>query len=190
MPLTSAEQAIVDHLAAEPGSVTWASPASPGGWVASVRSGGGEGANPATVRFRKSRTFASCQLHEVEYATRSGRPQRMLVRTWQKPGGSWVADPIGGGGGPDPYRPRPWFNFAAQWSTDLFAAGGRVTGEGSEPARLVRLTFADGTILEDVVHNSVVLFFASPGVTFPATVQILNAADDILASYQEFNDLE
>ena len=102
MSLTAAEQAIVDHLAAEPGPVTWASPGSPGGWVASVRSGGGEGADPATVRFRKSRTFAGCQLHEVEYATRNGCPQRMLVRTWQKPGGSWVADPIGGGGGRDP----------------------------------------------------------------------------------------
>jgi len=188
--LTGAEQAIVDHLVADPGRVTWAGPASPGRWVASATSGGGEGADPATVRFRKSRAFAGSQLHEVEFATRNGRRQRILVRTWQESGGSWVADPIGGGGGPDPNRPKPWVNFAAQWSTDLFAAGGRVTGAGSEPAHLVRLTFADGTVLEDMVHNGIVLFFSTPGVTFPAAVQILDAAGDILASYHEFTDLE
>ncbi|MGH3199917.1 MAG: hypothetical protein ACRDOH_25780 [Streptosporangiaceae bacterium] len=83
MPLTGAEQVVVDHLAAASGPVTWAGPRSPGGWVASIRSGGGAGADPATVRFRKSREFAGCQLHEVEFVTRDGRPQGMLVRTWQ-----------------------------------------------------------------------------------------------------------
>jgi hypothetical protein len=96
-------------------------PASTGGWVASVRSGG-EGADPATVRFRKSRAFDGCELHEVDFLTLSGRPQHMLVRTWQEPDGSWVAAPIGGGGGPGPPRARPWVNFAAQWNTERFSS--------------------------------------------------------------------
>ena len=37
MSLTAAEQAAFDHLVAEPGPVTWTSPPSPGGWVASTR---------------------------------------------------------------------------------------------------------------------------------------------------------
>lgn len=188
MSLTAAEQAIIDHLAAEPGPVTWASPPSPGGWVASIRDGGGEGADPATVQFVKSRAFPGCQLHYLQFATREGRHQHMLIRTRRQAGGSWVADPIGGGAGLGPNRPRPWVNFAAQWNTNLFAAGGPVTG--AEAAHLVRLTFADGTTLQDVVQNGVVLLFASPGVTFPATVEILNVAGAILARYQEFNDLE
>jgi hypothetical protein len=190
MSLTGAEQAILDHLAAEPGPVTWVSPRSPGGWVASTRRGGGPGADPATVRFRKSRTFPGCQLHEVDFVTRGGRPQGMLVRTWQEPDGSWMAAPIGGGGGGGPYRSRPWVNFAAQWNAHLFAAGGHVTGQGAEAAHLVQLTFADGTAIEDVAENGVVLFFASPGVAFPARVEILSAAGDVLAEYDEFDDLE
>jgi hypothetical protein len=189
MSLTGAEQAIFDHLVAEPGPVTWVSPRSPGGWVASTRGGGGAGADPATVRFRKSRTFPGCQLHSVDFVTRDGRPEGMLVRTCQKPDGSWVAAPIGGGGGGGPYRSRPWVNFAAQWNAHLFAAGGHVIGHGADAAHLVRLTFADGTAIEDVVENGVVLFFASPGVAFPARVEILSAAGDVLAGYDDFDDL-
>lgn len=190
MSWTGAEQAVCDHLAATPGPVTWVSPPSPGGWAASARSGGGAGADPATIRFRKSRAFPGCQLHDVHFITRDGRPQEMLARTWQEPDGSWVAAPIGGGDGRGPYRSRPWVNFAAQWNAQLFAAGGHVTGQRAGAAHLVRLTFADGTALEDLVDNGVALFFASPGVAFPARVEILDAAGDVLAEYDEFNDLE
>lgn len=165
------------------------SPPSPGGWVASTRSGGGAGADPATVRFRKSRAFPGCHLHEVHFVTRGGGPQDMLVRTWQEPDGSWIAAPIGGGGS-GPYRSRPWVNFAAQSNAQQFAAGGHVTGHGAEAAHLVRLTFADGTAIEDMAENGVVLFFASPGVTFPARIEILSAAGELLAEYDEFDDLE
>ena len=114
----------------------------------------------------------------------------MLVRAWQQPDGTWVADPIGGGGGADPYRTRPWVNFAATWNAQMFAAGGNVTGHDAEAAHLVRLTFADGTAIEDTVDNRVVLFFTTPGVTFPARAEILDTAGDVLAEYDEFNDLE
>jgi hypothetical protein len=190
MSLTGAEQAAFDHLAAEPGPVTWASPPSPSGWVASIRGGGGAGADPATVRFVKSRAFPGCQLHEADFATRDGQAQHMLVRTWQEPDGSWVADPIGGGGGEGPHRSRLWVNFAAQWNAQQFAAGGHVTGQGAEEACMVRLTFADGTTIEDTADNGVVLYFASPGVSFPATVEILDTAGNVLAGYDEFTDLE
>jgi hypothetical protein len=190
MLLTGAEQAILDHLAAGPGPGTWVSPRSPGGWVASTRHGGGGDADPATVQFRKSRTFPGCQLHEVGFVTRDGHPQGMLIRTWQEPGGAWVAAPIGGGGGGGPHRSKPWVNFAAQWNAHLLAAGGHVTGQGAESAHLVRLTFADGTAIDDVVENGVVLFFTTPGVAFPARVEILSAAGEVLAEYDEFDDLE
>ena len=72
----------------------------------------------------------------------------------------------------------------------MFAAGGQVIGDGAEAAHLVRLTFADETALADLVDNGVVLFFASPGVAFPARVEILGRTGDVLAEYDEFNDLE
>jgi hypothetical protein len=184
--LTAAEQAAFDYLVAAPGPVTWTSPPSPGGWAASARDGGGAGADPATVRFVKSRVFPGCQLHEADFATRDGRPWHMLVRTWQEPGGSWVADPVGGGGGGVPRRNLPWVNFAAQWNAQQFAAGGYMAGQGAEAACRVRLTFADGTAIEDTAADGVVLFFASPGVSFPARVEIFDTTGNVLAEYDEF----
>ena len=154
MPLTEAEQAVFDHLTAEPGSVTWAGPRSPAGWQASKGGPGGAGADPATVRFRRSRAFPGCQMHSVDFADADGRAAHALVRTWQGPRGAWLVRPIGGGSGPGPYRSRSWVNFAAQWSADMFAAGGHVIGRDAELAHLVRLTFADGTVLDDVVENA------------------------------------
>jgi hypothetical protein len=185
---TEAEQAVAHHLAAEPGPLLGAGPPGPGGWVASVRSGGGEDADLATVHFRKTRVFPACQMHFVAFATRGGSPRTAVLRTWQQPGGTWAVGPIGGGGGPGPYRSRPWVNFTAQYRTDLFAAGGEVIGDGAEQAGLVRLTFADGTVIEDTVDNAVVLFATSPGHESRARVQILNGAGAVLAEYDEFDN--
>jgi hypothetical protein len=93
------------------------------------------------------------------------------------------------GGGRGPQRNRPWLNFAAQWNADMLAAGGHVIGAGAESAHLVRLTFADGAVLEGAVGNGVVLSFAAPGVAFPARAEIYGAAGDLLAGYEELGDL-
>ncbi|MDQ2873406.1 MAG: hypothetical protein M3Y33_00645 [Actinomycetota bacterium] len=187
MAWTEAEQAVADHLAAEPGPLLSGSPPGPGGWVASVRSGGGEDADLATVRFRKTRVFPACQLHFAVFATRGGSPRTAVLRTWQQPGGTWAVSPIGGGGG-GPYRSWPWVNFTAQSGTDLFAGGGEVIGEGAEQAAIVRLTFADGTAIEDTVDNGVVLFATSPGPESRARVEILSGAGVVLAEYDEFDN--
>ena len=80
----------------------------------------------------------------------------------------------------------PWVNFAAGGNALQFAAGGHVTGQGAEAARLVRLTSADGTAIEDTTDDGVVLFSASPDVRFPARVEILGTAGNVLAEYEEF----
>jgi len=188
MPLTAAQQAAFDLLVAEPGRVTWASPPSPGGWVASTRGGEGVGADPASMRFVKSREFRDCLLHWVDLFTRGGAARSVVMRTWQEPDGPWAAEIIGGGGGGEPRRSRPWVNFAAAWNARSFAAGGHVIGPGAEAACLVRLTFADGTTLEDTADDNVVLFFASPGVSLPASVEILDTRGDKLAEYAEFTE--
>jgi hypothetical protein len=100
MVRTGAEQAIIEYLVAEPGPARQVGPPSPGGWVAFVPSGGGAGADPATIQFRRSRTFAVCQLHFVTFTGRNGGPARhSLIRTRPQPDGSWSVHPIGGGAG-------------------------------------------------------------------------------------------
>ena len=137
MTLSGAEQAVVDQLTAEPGPVIWVGPASPGAWVAAAQDGGGLGADPATIRFRKSRAFADCELHHVDFINRDGKSEQWLVRAWQGPDGAWTADPIGGGSGAGPYRSRPWVNFAATW-------GGRAVRRGRACDRRGRRGGASG----------------------------------------------
>ena len=50
------------------------------------------------------------------------------------------------------------------------------------------LSISHNTTLTNQVHNGTVLFYASPGVAFPATVGIMNAAGDSLAEYGELNN--
>jgi hypothetical protein len=147
---------------------------------------GGPGADPATIEFLRSRTFPTGQMHAVTYATTAGRQIDAVIRTWQNEDASWVVAPVGGGSGRDPQRSSPWVNFTAGWSARSFFAGGHVIGTGAEPARTVRLTFACGTVIDDVIGHGMVLFWCAPGVELPARVEILDATDRMIASYDEF----
>ncbi|HEY2307960.1 MAG TPA: hypothetical protein VGI05_18980 [Streptosporangiaceae bacterium] len=186
MALAPSQQAVFDYLVAGPGVQHRVSPPDQRGWVAFTSSGGGADADPGTVEFRKTRGFGDCELHYAAFRTTGGQEQWLLSRTWRRPGGDWAAGPIGGGGGGHPARRRPWVNFAAMWGDALFAGGGEVTGDGCEQAHLVRLTFADGTAVQDGADQGVVLFFVPRAVTFPASVQILGRDGTVLAAYEEF----
>ena len=56
-------------------------------------------------------------------------------------------------------------------------------GEGAEQAATVRLTFTNGTAIEDTVENGVVLFATSPGPESRARVEILSGGGAVLAGY-------
>jgi hypothetical protein len=58
---------------------------------------------------------------------------------------------------------------------------------GSDQVRTVRLTFADGLVMEDAVENGIVLFFEPRGVTFPADAEILDTQGGRLARYKAFD---
>lgn len=189
MPFSESERAVVDHLLAEEGRRARLGPPDQAPLGASHGRDPLSDVDPATVRFRKTRVFASCWLHYLVFNSRDGMGHDLVVKTWQGPGGSWSVGPIGGGAGGHPHRGKPWVNFAAQWSRDVFAAGGEVIGEDAERARLVRLRFADGAVLEDTVDGGVVLLFASPGVAFPAEVEVIDGDGTVLVSYDEFASL-
>jgi len=158
------------------------------GWSSSISHGGGPGADPATIEFVKTKSFPTCQLHEVDYISHKGWGMHSLIKTWQDEDGGWRAHSLGGGAGPGPNRRRPWVNFCAGFGPESFTGGGHVVGEGAEKARSVRLTFANDVLIEDTVDDGVVLFFEARAVVAPADVSVFDEAGATLASYREFAD--
>ncbi|HUY66037.1 MAG TPA: bifunctional 3-(3-hydroxy-phenyl)propionate/3-hydroxycinnamic acid hydroxylase [Acidimicrobiales bacterium] len=185
---TEEQTAIVAHLVKKPGVTTGVSRTGPTGWVSSTVVGGGPGVDPSTIVFERTRVLPTCHMHSVGFTNHRGMPEVSVIRTWQAPDGSWVIAPLGGGGRGPSRRPKPWVNFTAGFGPDGFAAGGYVEGTGSEEARSVRLTFADGLLMEDAAENGIVLFFEPRAVTFPADVEILDARGGRLALYKAFDE--
>ena len=185
-PDTGPETAIVAHLIRAP-AVTSTSQPSPGGWTSSTAGGGGPGADPATIVFQRTRMLPSCQMRQVGFINHRGIPEELVIRTWQEPNGTWVVAPCGGGSPGPSRRTKPWINFAAGFGAHGFTAGGNIEGTGSEHARSVRLTFADGYTIDDTVENGIVLFFEPIQVAFPADVEILDENGGRLANYKEFD---
>jgi hypothetical protein len=183
------QKAIVAHLVKEPGVTTSVSQTGATGWTSSTVAGGGPGADPSTIVFERTRVLPTCHMHSVSFTSHRGLAEVLVIRTWQEPDGSWTIAPLGGGGrgGGPSRRPKPWVNFTAGSGPHGFAAGGDVEGMGSDQVRTVRLTFADGLVMEDAVENGIVLFFEPRGVTFPADAEILDAQGGRLARYKAFD---
>jgi hypothetical protein len=186
--LSDSQQAVVDYVVTPTERPEIEHPAT-GGWRVTTGGGGGLGASRSTVLVLKTRDFGRAELHAVAFSTGEGPSSRLFVRTVEDGNGGYEARPIGGGSAAAPRRDRPWVNFAAQWDPSSFRAGGSVVGDGAERASLVCMRFADGTTIEDAVDAATVLFEVDRAVTFPASVQIFDAAGVVLASYDDFDYL-
>ena len=181
-------EAIVANLVQPPAPSEGTDQIGRGGWSSSIRQGGGPGADPATIEFVKTRSFPSCELHSVSFVNHRGWTMHDLIKTWQEPGGARRVHVLGGGAGPHPHRTRPWVNFCAGFGPQDFSGGGHVVGDGAQTAASVRLSFADGIVIEDTVDNGVVLFFEPRAVVAPANVSVIGGDGATLASYVEFGD--
>jgi hypothetical protein len=178
-------QAIVAQLAQPGGKPLWHSAPSPGGWRRAISRGGGQDANPGTVRFVKQRGIPDHELHAVAFADRDGRNHRFLVGVVRDASG-WEVKGLAGGGAGDPPRDQPWVNFCGWGWPRSFCGGGWVIGNGSAAAARVRLRFRGGPMLEDTVDDGVVLLIADAHVYVPATAEILDASGSLLASHSAF----
>jgi hypothetical protein len=188
MALTQTQQAVVDFLVAErpPKAEAVVAP-SHRGWVSRVGGGRKLGADPSTVRIRKSRDFGGSELHCVTFSTPDGLSMMSLVRTLMDENESIAVYPMGGGGDDVFRRDLPWVNFAAQWTSTTFRGGGRVIGNGADDVHVVRIRFANGTIAEDAVDSGIVLFETLGPITFPAEIEFLDRGGAQIHSYTEFN---
>lgn len=190
MALTQTQQAVVDFLVAEPEpepKLEAVAALSHRGWVSTVGRRRRLGADPSTVRVRKSRAFGGSELHSVTFSTPEGLSMTSLVRTLLDENGSVSVYPVGGGGDDVVQRDLPWVNFAAQWTTTTFRGGGKVIGNGADEVHLVRIRFASGKTVEDAVDSGIVLFEALGPITFPAEIELLDRGGMQIRSYTEFD---
>ncbi len=178
-------QAIIAQLAQPGAKPLWRSHPSPGGRRSAISRGGGQDADPGTIRFVKHRGIAGHELHAVTFDDRNGRPHRYLVGVKDSANG-WEISGLAGGGVGDPRRDQPWVNFCGWGWPSAFCGGGWVTGSGSADAARVRIRFRGGSVLEDTVYDGVVLLMADSRVDLPATAEIRDANGSLLASHSAF----
>jgi hypothetical protein len=189
------EQAILDKLAGplgawEPGS------RSAGGWQSGfVRGGNAEQADLATVRFVKHR---QSELRHVYFVTFKGTHPRLgpAVRNFDYvyvvepvPEGGWRAFGGAGGTGDPPRRSTPWVNLGGGGWPKWFFAGGWIDAAG-QPAERIELRFADGLTLDDDATEDVALFITDEHVTMPATIAMLDAEGNEIATHPAFPGLD
>lgn len=186
MPSSDVRRAIIEWLSAPRGELISQGLPSSGGWRSSIRRPGGEDADRDTVSFVKERAVPGRQLHFVRLNTRTAEQRHFVVGVVRERDGQWEVRGCAGGGGGDPPRAHPWINFGAWGMPRFFCGGGRVIGVDAERAVRARLRFADGPSLEDSVDAGIVLFMSETPVRLPATVEIVDASDSMLATYEAF----
>ena len=182
MTSVSPEQVIRDYLSAS--SVLVASQQSSGtsGWQ-SETSVGGLDARSETIQFGKMRALARRQVHAVTFTTQAGRRMRFICCVRQDGvGAGQFAGGAGGGVDSGPHRGYPWVNLGGGGWPQQFYAGGQVLEQGAEVAR-VRLRAANGTVLEDMVEDGVVLFLTDDAVQMPVAAELLDGSGHVVSQH-------
>jgi hypothetical protein len=184
-----AKQAIIDYISQPPGTLQPSSPPhgvdQSRGWSGEVRSGGGLGAKPTTIRFFQERKLPHLQVHEVTFENETGKVEHWLCFMRQDGQGHWR---LAGGGnvaevGHSPKRSHPYANLAGGGGEGGFWAGGRVISNGLDMVR-VRLISKNGNVLEDTVQDGLVLFVSDQNVQMPIKVELYDRSGKLVATHQ------
>ena len=78
-----------------------------------------------------------------------------------------------------------WGNLGNGWGNH-FSAGGYLTDKAID-AKIVRLIFKNGAILEDSVQNDTVLFITDQKVQVPVQVEVYNGSGELLGTQIAFD---
>lgn len=183
MTVTDPRDVIRERLCAPAGVLTVTGEAADGWRSGFVTGGPPSSAKPESVKFITERHGTNHVLFAVTYTDNAGLEHLDIAGVRQQPDGSWIDSGSAGGSGSSPDRDRPWINLAGWWTDELLCAGGEVSGRGSEHARRVRLTFEDGTNVEDEIEQRVALFLVEHAVQLPAVADLLAADGDVLNTH-------
>jgi hypothetical protein len=144
----------------------------------SYRGGHPYQARPGTIRFLKERVEGDRAILAVEFEGVDNTQWHYVFGASRKAAAGWTADGgAGGGGGTEPQVRGPWANFGGWGWPRFLCLGGRVHGEG---VARVRLTDADGRVIEDDVANGVALLLSKQPVQMPCRMELLDPEGEVL----------
>lgn len=159
-------------------------PPSATGWRAGT---GGEELlpRPDSIRIGRMRQTAARQLHTVTCENTAGQRMRLYCCVRRTENGGWLfAGGAGGGVDGEPERSQAWANLCGGGWPHSFYAAGRVLDDGGATT-LVRLTTANGLVLEDRVDaDHIVLFLSDDDVQIPLDVELWDGAGRLVARHQ------
>lgn len=125
MGFPDVKRAVIALLAQPRGQVVWQSASSTDGWRRGISRGGGQDADPSTIRFAQQRGIQGHEIHAVTFADQEGKRYRFLVGVAHDADG-WEVSGLAGGGECDPPRGQPWAaGQGTNWRSSAASCGSR-----------------------------------------------------------------
>jgi hypothetical protein len=136
-----------------------------------------------TLRFIKERSLPGRRAYIVVVEDHQGHAVHFTCYVEQNSSGAWQFRGAEGdgimGGNPGPVVERAWANLGGGGMPNHFYAGGTVANHGQNVTR-VRLIAHNGTVLEDSVDDSMVLFLTDQPVDLPIEAELYDQTGQLL----------
>ncbi len=146
----------------------------------SVRTSGGIGAIPSTIRVLKERTVPLHYASLVTFEDVQGQTWEFACFVVQEGQHNWVFK-SGGSVSQKNVEKQPHVNLAGGWAEGGFSAGGRVNANGADIVRVDILSI-DGILFDDTVDDGHVLFVTDREDIFPPVRALLYDSTGVLVN--------
>lgn len=151
-----------------------------------IRTSGGMGAVPSTIRILKERTVPLHYASLVTFEDIQGHRWEFVCFVVQEGQHNWVFK-SGGSVSQKNVERAPHVNLAGGWAEGGFSAGGRVNAKGADIVR-VDILSVDGIIFDDTVDDGRVLFVTDREDIFPPVRALLyDSVGTLVNSHIVFN---
>ncbi len=145
-----------------------------------VRSSGGVGAIPSSIRILKERTVPLHYASLVTFEDVQGHMWEFACFVVQEGQHNWVFK-SGGSVSQKNVESQPHVNLAGGWAEGGFSAGGRVNANGADIVR-VDIVSVDGILFDDTVDDGHVLFVTDREDIFPPVRALLYDSKGVLVN--------
>lgn len=135
---------------------------------------------PGSLTFLKEGGNDHVRVLAATYTLTDGAAKRALVSCERLDDSAWVVTRLGAGSVPSgPLEPGR-VDLSGGGFPHRFSGGGWIVGTHPEPIAAVRLTFANGVVVEDEAAGNIVLFVAAADAIPPAVVETLASDGSVI----------